>query len=152
MALPNIFSTEVSDDVVNRINKLTASTPALWGTMTVSQMLAHCCVTYEMVYENKHPKPNFILSIILKAFIKGVVTGEKPYKKSSQTAPPFIITDERNFEKEKKRLIDFIYKTQQLGDKHFDYKESLSFGKLNMQQWNNMFYKHLNHHLSQFGA
>jgi len=124
----------------------------VWGTMNVPQMLAHCNVTYEMVYENKHLKPNFILGLILKGFVKKYVTNEIPYKKSSETAPAFIIKDERNFEIEKKRLIDFIEKTQQLGEMHFDGKDSLSFGKLNTQEWNNMFYKHLNHHLSQFGV
>jgi len=152
MGLPNIFSKEVATDIISRINKLTPTTQAVWGTMNVPQMLAHCNVTYEMVYENKYLKPNFILGLILKGFVKKYVTNEIPYKKSSQTAPAFIIKDERNFEIEKKRLIDFIEKTQQLGEMHFDGKDSLSFGKLNTQEWNNMFYKHLNHHLSQFGV
>ena len=43
-------------------------------------------------------------------------------------------------------------KTQELGRSHFDGKESLSFGPINAQEWNNLFYKHLNHHLSQFGV
>ena len=33
-----------------------------------------------------------------------------------------------------------------------DGKESFSFGKLKAQEWNNMFAKHLNHHLEQFGV
>jgi hypothetical protein len=43
-------------------------------------------------------------------------------------------------------------KTVDLGEAHFDGKESLSFGKLTASQWNTMFYKHLNHHLTQFGV
>ena len=54
------------------------------------------------------------------------------------------------FETEKARLIDYIEKTQQLGEAHFDNKESHSFGVLTKTEWNNMFYKHLNHHLNQF--
>ncbi|RZJ66435.1 MAG: hypothetical protein EOO47_25375, partial [Flavobacterium sp.] len=81
-----------------------------------------------------------------------LVVGEKPYKKNLHTAPSFLIADEREFEKEKTRLINYLNKTQQLGEVHFDGKESLSFGKLNKTQWNNMFYKHLDHHLSQFGV
>lgn len=42
--------------------------------MNVAQMLAHCNVTYEMVYENIHPKTNFFMSFILKTFIKKIVT------------------------------------------------------------------------------
>ena len=73
-------------------------------------------------------------------------------KKSSQTAPYFIIADERDFEAEKKKLIDYILKTQELGENAFEGKESVSFGSMTKNEWNNMLYKHLDHHLSQFGA
>jgi hypothetical protein len=152
MALPNIFSKRVSDEIIDRINTLTPSTVALWGKMNVSQMLAHCNVTYEMAFDNIHPKPNFIMRIILKALVKKTVTDEKPYKKNNPTAPAFLIKTEKNFEIEQKRLVDYIKKSQQLGENYFDGKESLSFGKLNITEWNNMFYKHLNHHLGQFGV
>lgn len=152
MAYPNIFKKEVSDTLVARINSLKHSTPALWGKMTVSQMLAHCNVTYELIYENKHPEPNFFTKLILKAFVKKLVTTEMPYKQNSPTAPSFLIKEDKDFETEKKRLIDHIYKTQQLGEAHFDGKKSHSFGNLNKDQWNAMFYKHLDHHLRQFNA
>ena len=152
MALPNIFTTEVSSQVIGRINQLTANTNAKWGTMSVAQMLAHCNVTYEMVYDNIHKKPNAFVKLILKLLVKKAVLGEAAYKQNVQTAPQFIIKDDKNFEEEKQRLINFIIKTQQLGEAHFDGKESHSFGVLNKTEWNNMFYKHLNHHLNQFGV
>jgi len=105
-----------------------------------------------MVYTDKHPKPNFFMKFILKLFVKNSVVGEKPYKRNSQTAPAFLITDTRDFEKERKRLIDYLNQTQALGAKSFDNKESNSFGKLSIKEWNNMFYKHLDHHLTQFGV
>jgi hypothetical protein len=123
------------------------------GKMSVAQMLAHCCVSYELVYEEgKHPKPNAVMKFIIKLMAKGTVVGETPYKKSLRTAPAFIITDEKNFEAEKTRLIQFIFKTQELGENYFDGKESHSFGVLTKAEWNNMFYKHLDHHLRQFGV
>lgn len=85
-------------------------------------------------------------------FVKNIVVNETPYKKSGQTAPEFIIKDEKNFETEKNRLIGYITKTQQLGGAYFEGKESHSFGSLKTAEWNNMFYKHLDHHLTQFGV
>ncbi|MFN8361296.1 MAG: DUF1569 domain-containing protein [Candidatus Kapaibacterium sp.] len=148
----SIFTVSESQKVIQRIEQLTPTTTALWGKMSVAQMLAHCNVTYEMIYENIHPKPNFLLKLLLKMFVKNAVVTEKPYKKSSQTAPAFLIKDDKNFEAEKKRLIDYITRTQQLGESHFDNKESHSFGRLTKNEWNNMLYKHLDHHLHQFGV
>lgn len=138
--------------ILNRINRLTPETPAKWGKMNVAQMLAHCNVSYEMIYEKIHPKPNPILKLFLKLVIKGKVVSDKPYPQNSPTAPAFIISDQKQFEKERTRLVNYINQTLDNGPAFFDGRESHSFGKLNTAEWNNMLYKHLDHHLSQFGV
>ena len=150
--MKNIFDLNVSNEVVERINKLSNSTTPSWGKMDAAQMLAHCNVTYEFLYEDKHSKPNPIAKFFLKLFVKNIVCGDKPYKKQSQTAPAFLIKEKKIFDTEKTKLIENILKTQKLGESYFDNRESHSFGKLTVKEWNNMFYKHLDHHLSQFGV
>jgi hypothetical protein len=150
--MKNIFDKSIAEETISRINQLKSDSQPLWGKMNVAQMLAHCNVTYETVYEDKHKKPNPLMKFILKTFVKKIVVGETTYKRNNQTAPYFIINDQRDFDLEKQRLIDYIIKTQQLGEKYFDKKESHSFGRLSSSEWNNMFYKHLDHHLSQFGV
>jgi hypothetical protein len=152
MSLPNIFTKSVSDKLIDRINALLPMSKAQWGKMGVAEMLAHCNVAYEMEYETKHPKPNFFMKLILKMFVKNSVVNESPYKKNAQTDPAFIIKQTRDFEIEKSRLIQYITKTTELGEDYFDNKESHSFGKLTKNEWNNLFYKHLDHHLTQFGV
>ena len=152
MALPNIFTKNVANQLLERLDRLEPTSTAQWGKMNVAQMLAHCNVTYEMAFENKHPKPNFFMGLILKAFVKKIVVNETPYKKNAQTAPAFIIADERDFAVEKDRLIQYLHKTVDLGENYFDGRASLSFGKLSSGEWNNMFYKHIDHHLKQFGV
>jgi Protein of unknown function (DUF1569) len=152
MALPNIFTQSVSETIIARINTLQPSTPSLWGKMNVSQMLAHCNVPYEMTFDNIHPRPNVVLRFILKMVAKSQVVTEKPYPKSGQTAPQFVITGDRDFDEEKKRLIGYIQKSQSLGESHFEQKEHAAFGAMSKIEWNNLFYKHLDHHLGQFGA
>ena len=120
------------------------------GQNECAQMLAHCNVTYEGVYTDKHPKATGLKRFILKLLVKNAVVSEKPYPKNSRTAPEFLISDEREFNNEKQRLIDYIHKTQQLGEGYFDGKDSNSFGALTITEWNNLFYKHLDHHLTQF--
>jgi hypothetical protein len=150
--MKSVFDQNDSNEIINRINLLMPETKGLWGKMTVAQMLAHCNVTYEMAYENIHPEPNSFVKLILKLFVKKSVVGETPYKKSVQTAPAFIMKEEKDFAKEKERLITYVKKTVELGESYFDGRKSLSFGTLNKTEWNNMFYKHLDHHLSQFGV
>ena len=151
--MKNVFDLNTTEEIVNRINKLSPTSQALWGKMTVAQMLAHCNVIYELVYEeDKHKKPNAFMRFIMKTFVKKVVVGDAQFKQSLRTAPMFIIKDDKNFESEKERLIGHISKTQSLGGAHFDQKESHSFGVLSLHEWNNMFYKHLDHHLNQFSV
>lgn len=150
--MKNIFDEEISIETINRINELTPVSKPLWGKMSVDQMLAHCNVSYEMVYDDIHPRPNAFMRFLLKALVKNLVVSETPYKHNGHTASQFIMTGDKDFELEKNRLINYIQKSQQLGENYFDGKDSHSFGKLTKTEWNNMFYKHLNHHLSQFGV
>jgi len=151
--MKNVFDSTDVAEIIQRINQLTPDSPALWGKMSVSQMLAHCSVTYEFIFEpEKHKKPNAFMKFILKLLVKPKVVNEIPYKPNNPTAPAFVIKSDKNFEFEKKRLIVFIEKTKTIGSDFFDDLESHSFGKLTKQEWNNMFYKHLDHHLNQFGV
>ncbi len=151
--MTNIFTPEGAQTVIDRINNLKPGQQPLWGKMSADKMLAHCNVSYQFVYEQeKFKRPNWLMKFILKKFIKNIVVGDKPYAKNSRTAPEFIIADERNFEKEKAILTANILRTQQLGEKHFDGLENFSFGKLSKAEWNNLFSKHLDHHLNQFGV
>jgi len=150
--MKSIFESAVSDEFIARINCLTAESKPAWGKMNVAQMLAHASVTYEMIYDDKHPKPSGFTKFLLKKFIKGTVVGDKPYKKNSRTAPAFMVVEERDFQDERQRLIDFINKTQALGASYFEGSESHSFGVLTEKEWNTMFCKHLDHHLAQFGV
>jgi len=156
MNIQNIFEEAGATALVNRIKQLNPDTQALWGRMTVSQMLAHCSKPFETIYDptyaEKYPRPNAFVRPILRLFIKPIVVGPKPYKKNMRTAPEFIVDDERDFEKEQSRLINFIEKTNETGAAAFEGKDSHSFGPLTTKEWNMLFYKHTDHHLAQFGV
>jgi Protein of unknown function (DUF1569) len=150
--MKNIFDISVTEGLIARINQLHVDTLPQWGKMNTARMFAHCSVAYDMVYTDKYSSPNAFHKFILSIFVKPVVVGNKPYQKNSMTAPEFIIKDDRDFETEKKRLIDNLTKTQKLGEEYFDNKVSSNFGVLTHHQWSTQFYKHLDHHLTQFGV
>ena len=64
----------------------------------------------------------------------------------------FKIVDEKVFADEKDKLLGYLQQTLTLGEKEFEGKDSKSFGPLTAKEWDNMFYKHLDHHLNQFGV
>ncbi len=80
------------------------------------------------------------------------MVGDKPYTKNSRTSPDFIIADERDFEKEKALFIANLKATEAKGAAHFEGRESAAFGKLSAKEWSIQFYKHLDHHFTQFGV
>lgn len=150
--MKNIFRREVTDELIRRIHALTPKTEPFWGKMTVAQMLAHCCVPYEFVYEELHRPPGPLRRFLLRMLVKPGVTNEKPYRKNSPTAPAFKVPVQQDFQREQERLIGYLERTCDLGAAHFHGKDYPSFGVLTETEWNNLFYKHLDHHLSQFGV
>lgn len=150
--MKSVFNPANVVELIYRINKLTPESRPLWGKMSVAQMLAHVNVSYEMVFTDKHRRPNAFIRLLLKLLVKNKVVGPEPYKHNERTAPAFIISDVRNFELEKTRLLSHLNQTMQLGQEYFHNKASHSFGKLTADEWNVLFYKHLDHHLTQFGV
>lgn len=150
--MKDLFSIEVTAETIHRIEQLKPDTQPLWGKMNAGQMLAHCCVSFEMVYTNMFKPANAFKRFLMNAFIKKAVVGEKPYPKNSRTAPEFLVSDNQDFNRQQERLIAFIKKAQNDGRKFFEGKESPNFGALTADEWNNLFYKHLDHHLIQFGV
>jgi hypothetical protein len=151
--IKDIFSPEIANELIDRINHITPNQKPEWGKMSADQMLAHCNVTYAFVFEpEKFKKPGMLKKFVLNTFVKQFVVGEKPYKINSPTVADFLIRNSRDFEKEKSLLIENIKKVRGLGRAYFEGKENFSFGKLSADEWNIMFYKHLDHHLRQFGV
>lgn len=153
MDFPNIFEKSNSQQLVDRINKLTPDTKAEWGKMNVAQMLKHCSVPYEMVYNpGIFKKPNAFARFMIKLFAKSMVVGTKPYPKNGRTAPDFIVPAQQDFNLQRMEIEAHIWKVQSDGEQTFEGKESHAMGNLTANEWNTMFYKHLDHHLQQFGV
>jgi len=150
--IADIFDPAEVKNFEKRIQNLDHTTQAKWRKMNVAQMLAHCNVTYELVYENNHPKPGPVQKFFLKWLAKKVVVGAQPYRRHAPTASYFKVASQQDFELQKQKLIRYLYKTMELGKANFEGKESHSFGPLTSEEWNNMFSKHLDHHLTQFGV
>lgn len=149
MEIKNLFDPVVKQEVINRINKLTPATKQLWGKMNVSQMLAHVQKPIAVAYGTHMPKGSFLLRLLGPLF-KSALWDEKPYKHSLPTDPTFVMTgSEREFEKEKAILLSMVNdfaEAKLVSDKH------PVFGKMTKENWSKATWKHLDHHLQQFGV
>ncbi len=152
MALLNTFDPKTTEETFKRLEKLSYVTKPLWGKMNAAQMLAHLNISYDLAYDRIQSPASFFGKLMLKLFVKPIVTNEKPYSKNSRTAPVFIVADERDFEKEKSIFINNIKDTESKGAAFFDGKVSSSFGAMTAKEWSNQFYKHIDHHFTQFGV
>jgi len=151
MAYPSIYLASTTEELFKRIDQLNPESQALWGKMTVDQMLSHCAVPYEQILGINTDRPPLYMRIILKAY-KDSMVNEVPYKQNLPTSPKFIRADSYHFSKVKDRLKELIQTIQEMGAERLSNTPSLSLGKLSAIEWNNLLYKHIDHHLAQFGV
>ena len=149
MELKDLFDPGVKHDILARINKLTSQSQPQWGKMNVAQMLAHL----QMPIGNAlgvYTLPRTLLGRIIGPLVKTGMYSEKPFKRNSPTDPSFVMTGhEKDFEKEKQSTMAMIndFKEGNIKNEIHPF-----FGKLTKQQWSKAMYKHIDHHLRQFGV
>lgn len=153
MALPSIYSKETTLLLQQRIDALTPNTPALWGKMNVAQMLSHCQVVYQQILGENHDKPGAFMGWMLRTFFKKSMVNDVPYQPNLPTGPTFVrLGQEFDITVEQQKLKNYIVQIQEMGPDQLAGIPSLSLKKLTAEEWNNLLYKHIDHHLRQFGV
>ena len=149
--MKTIFDTDTRDELLERIRKLSSDSPRHWGKMAPSQMMEHAARALDMAM-GKKPMKQIFLGKLLSRFFKNEFLGEKPFKPNRPTGPNFKIKNEPEFEATRARLIRLIDKFHDLGESGLDGNIHGFFGPLTGKQWGETQYKHLDHHLRQFGV
>ena len=149
--MKSLYDQTTLQEVISRIEKLTPQTKALWGKMNSAQMLAHSIEPLK-ISTGKIIEPRLFIGRILAPFFKKGYYNDKPWPKNSPTAPNFIMADEKDFEKEKANLIAIITEFSKGGEAKCSKHPNPFYGKLTPEQQGLGQYKHLDHHLQQFGV
>ena len=138
------------DKLIARINLLSENSATEWGKMNAIQMVKHCILWEEMVLNNKVYKRIFIGRIFGKMSLKNILKDEKPLKKNTPSIPEFIIKEKTgDITSEKTKWISLIEHYGHFANDNFIHP---FFGKMTKEQIGFMAYKHIDHHLRQFGA
>lgn len=149
--MKDLYQSKYLDEILFRINKLSPDSQRLWGKMNVNQMLAHCSLSMEAALGDKF-YPQLMIGKILGRFLKYKILNEKPFSKNSPTNPSFVVTDSKEFNKEKERLIELTKRFSLGGEEKCTHNAHSFFGKLTPHEWGVLMYKHLDHHLNQFNV
>jgi Protein of unknown function (DUF1569) len=87
---------------------------------------------------------------IIGPMVKPIIYNPKPFKRSLPTDPSFVMTGgEKDFEKEKQKLLAMV---NNFTEKNIVNEIHPFFGKMTKEQWSKGTWKHLDHHLQQFGV
>ncbi len=149
--MKSLFEENTLNEVIDRISQLGPEVERIWGKMELAQMLSHCQNPLALAMgKQKLKKPNPIMRLIFKSF-KTSMYNDKLWKPNLPTVKEYKVETEKDFETEKKKLLQLVrdfheYKTKNHWEPH------PSFGNFTHDQWGQMQYKHLDHHLRQFGV
>jgi len=147
--MQSIFEESAYMEIKSRLNLLNANSQGQWGKMSVGQMVWHCQIPLKLAIKNK--KYNKKGNLFVKLIFKKSLYNDSPWRKNLPTAPMAKATEEKDFETEIKilnELVDAMY--EQKG--RTEWNPHPIFGTFTKEQWGKLEYKHLDHHLKQFGV
>ncbi|MCZ8517796.1 DUF1569 domain-containing protein [Paenibacillus filicis] len=147
----NIFIDSHMEEIIGRIDNLTPNSEPRWGIMNVAQMLAHCSSFQDIAMGIYVPQRHW-LGKLIGPLVKSIIYNDKPLKPNTPTVPEARITDEKEFEFERGELKRKLRAFQANGPQKCANHLHPFFGKLTPEQWGKGTYKHLDHHLKQFGV
>jgi hypothetical protein len=147
--MKSFFNQGVYEELLSRLDKIDRDTQPLWGKMNSGQMLHHCQMPLNIILEKKDYgiKPNWLVNLLFKKSMYS----DKPWRKNLPTVPGFKINDHRDFDTEIHELKALLKALHEQRDRS-EWQAHPAFGHLTKEQWGKMQYKHLDHHLRQFGV
>ena len=149
--MKSLFDKSALDEVLRRIDTLSPATRHLWGKMGVAQMMAHCATTVE-VAAGKRTARRMLIGRLIGPLFKKRYLDDSPFTKNSPTHPTFVVREEKDFALEKGRLVHAVREFSEGGEEKCTTEPHSFFGPLTKKEWGIGSYKHLDHHLRQFGA
>ena len=150
--MKNLFEAATASEVKLRVRRLGPNSMRQWGKMNAAQAMAHCATTMEWAVGDRN-EPRVFLGRLFGPLAKSrVLKDEAPMGRNMPTARSLVVTDERELAKESERLCGLIDRFCAGGPHGCTKHPHTFFGPLTPDEWARLMYKHLDHHLRQFGA
>jgi hypothetical protein len=150
--MKSLWQAETVRELKDRMSHLRPDTPRLWGKMTPAQAMAHCTIAMELALGDRRP-PRMLIGRVIGGIIKPMAFKEsEPMRRNSPTIPGFVVSDDRDLTVECEKLSLAIDRFAACGPSGCTTHPHSFFGRLTPDEWSMWMYKHIDHHLRQFGA
>lgn len=149
--MKSLFDPTDNHELIERINSLSAQSGSLWGKMNVSQMLAHAQHPLQVAFGELKLKRG-LMGMLFGTMVKKQMMTAPQFKRNLPTDKHFLVTTAKNFEEEKNKLINLVRRFAELGPEGISKDPHPFFGRMTTTEWDVIQYKHLDHHLRQFGV
>ncbi len=150
VAKKNLLDAGVQAEIETRLAALSAVTPAKWGRMSAAQMLAHCAEVQDVANGKDLSHTPFVIRLFA-SFIRRAVTSLKPYPTGVRTHPQYVVDEDVDFDAARERLLASIHAMHEKLD-GVNFVQHPLFGRMTREDAGWAMYKHLDHHLRQFGV
>jgi Protein of unknown function (DUF1569) len=148
--MKNLFDSTAVQEVQSRLAQMQPDSPRQWGRMNAAQAIAHCSEGLRLAAGEIFP-PRKLVGLLLGRVIKPLALGnDEPMRRNSPTM--IAVQDDRDFETERERLRGLIDRFAATGAEGCTTHPHSFFGRLTPDEWATLMYKHLDHHLRQFGV
>ncbi|HEY3296645.1 MAG TPA: DinB family protein [bacterium] len=144
----SLFDDTVRAQIRERLEKLTPQHKAQWGKFVPATMLTHLIDTFEVAFAERPVtvKKGFLNSALGRWM---VIDSPMPWPKGSPTAPEYLESKPGEFVRDKQRVLAYVDRFAK--GRGQQWGRSPGFGDLTPEQWSRLNFRHLNHHLIQFG-
>jgi hypothetical protein len=152
LGVKNLFDHAAASEIQGRLDRLRPNAAAQWGRMTVAQAMAHCALAFDMAHGDLRP-PRKLIGRLLGPIIKPLALGDdKPMRRNSPTVDHIEVTDSRGLDSEREKLRTAMKRFAKAGPAGCTTHPHPFFGRMTPDEWAVLMYKHVDHHLRQFGA
>lgn len=135
-----------------RISRLQPDSERQWGKMNAGQALAHCTRGLMLASGEMSP-PRTVVGWTIGPLLKKVILkDDEPMRRNSPTVKTLSVQDDRDLGAERDRLYAMIDRVVGAGPEGCTRHPHSFLGRLTPQEWGVLMYKHLDHHLRQFGV
>lgn len=149
--MKNLFEPETLEELKQRLAQLRPESERQWGRMNAAQMLAHCSEWMEMAAGRKSP-PRSLIGRVFGRLAKSSVLNAEQIRRNMPSDKSLIVSEQRDFAVERQRLKVCMDRFTAGGPQECTKHPHSFFGPMTPLEWATLAYKHLDHHIRQFGA